>query len=238
MTNKDAACSLRASLSRRRGRPGRDAEVMSREQILRHAFDAFARDGYDGVSLRALAAGCRVSDSLLHHHFGSKPQLWQEAVDSVFAPLYGQLLGVLDELSAAQQGDAVQVLRHNVHIALRLIAEKPDVLRFLFREGEGDDARGEYLRQTYLRPYLARLDALFEEAQSRGVYRRISPASRHVLMFGLVRSLVMPGVLRNEIAPHLADPARRAQYIDDAITVLYDGLLASRPDNRPTGTPP
>ncbi len=75
------------SASRRRGRPARADAVMAREDILRQAFQAFARQGYDNVSQRQLAADCGVSDSLLHHHFGSKQQLWQDAVDSVFGPL-------------------------------------------------------------------------------------------------------------------------------------------------------
>jgi hypothetical protein len=36
------------------------------------------------VSLRQLAGDCGVSDSLLHHHFGSKHQLWQEAADNSY----------------------------------------------------------------------------------------------------------------------------------------------------------
>lgn len=231
MPNKSARRPLKDCLPRRRGRPSRDAVAMPREEILRRAFAAFTRDGYEGVSLRALAADCGVSDSLLHHHFGSKQQLWREATDSVFAPLYAQLLAILDELSAAQGGDAVRVLQNNVRVALRLIGSNPDVLRFLFRDGEGEDERGDYLRATYMQPYLARLDALFEQAQDSGAYRRVSPASRHVLMFGLIRSLVMPGVLRNEIQPHLVSDRARDAYIDDAITVLYEGLLARPPVN-------
>lgn len=208
---------------RRRGRPSRDAEAMPREEILRQAFAAFAQDGFDGVSLRALAQRCAISDSLLTHHFGSKQQLWREAADAIFGPIYQRLLALLDAL--AQSGDAATALQSNLPQAIRLMAANPVAVQFLFREGEGDDERGEYLRVTYLRPYLARLDALFDQAQHTGRYRQVSPASRHALVMGLLRSLVIPGALRAELAPHLATPEAMNAYIDDAVAVLYGGLV-------------
>lgn len=135
------------STARRRGRPARNDAVMAREDILRQAFLAFARLGYDGVSQRQLASECGVSDSLLHHHFGSKQQLWQEAADSVFAPLVAQLLERLEAL--ARQGTAATTLRQNLPQALSFMMADPAALQFLFREGEGDSERSEYLRVTY-----------------------------------------------------------------------------------------
>lgn len=196
---------------------------MPREDILRRAFTAFARDGYDNVSLRSLGNECGVSDSLLTHHFGSKQQLWREATDSTFMPVYERLLALLDVL--AQSGDAATALRSNLPQAIKLMAAQPVVVQFLFREGEGDDERGEYLRETYLRPYLARLDVLFDQARDTGIYREVSPASRHALVMGLLRSLVIPGALRAELAPHLATPAAMNAYIDDAVAILYEGLV-------------
>lgn len=247
MTNKPASEETRrrtpagsvCTPARRRGRPCRDAEAMPREDILQRAFAAFARDGFDNVSLRTLARSCGVSDSLLSHHFGSKQQLWREAVDSHFVPIYRRLMALLDAL--AQSGDAAITLQTNLPQAIKLMAANPVVVQFLFREGEGDDERGEYLRATYLRPYLARLDALFDQAQDSGRYRRVSPASRHALVLGLLRSLVIPGALRAELAPHLANPDAMAAYIDDAVSIIYDGLALFVPAHTPfsvTGSSP
>lgn len=217
------SCPLQA-ITRRRGRPRQDTAALPREEILRRAFVAFARDGYDGVSLRALAAECGISDSLISHHFGSKAELWREATDSVFGPLYARLIELLDTLAAAQDNNAVAILQHNLPLSLKLVAADPVAVQFMFREGEADDERGAYLRAQYVQPYLARLDALFEQAQRAGHYRQVSSASRHALVLGLLRSIVLPGVLRAELAPHLATPQTVSDYIDDAVTVLYHGL--------------
>ena len=43
-----------------------------REAILHRAAVAFARDGYDRVSMAGLAAECGVSKALLYHYYASK----------------------------------------------------------------------------------------------------------------------------------------------------------------------
>lgn len=208
--------------ARRRGRPARSDCAMARENILRRAFEAFARQGYDNVSQRQLAADCGVSDSLLHHHFGSKQQLWQDAVDSVFGPLMQVLQARLDML--ASSGDAASTLRQNTSQAIKLMMTDPVALEFLFREGEGDSERSEYLRATYVRPYLARLNELFVQGVSAGHLRPLAPATRHVLVMGFMRSLVIPGVVQAELAPHLSSPDRISAFIDEMAAALFSGF--------------
>lgn len=195
---------------------------MTRENILRRAFEAFARSGYEGVSQRQLATECGVSDSLLHHHFGSKQQLWQEAADSVFAPLVEQLLARLDAL--AREGSAASTLRRNLPQALTLMMTNPLALQFLFREGEGSSERADYLRVAYVRPYLERLDELFAQGVAAGHLRPLQPETRHALVMGFMRTLVIPGVLQAELARHLASPDALAAYIDEVASALFGGF--------------
>ena len=55
----------------------------TRAQILAAATTLFAEHGYDGVSLRAIAQESGVSQPLIHHHFGSKQELWDLALGSI-----------------------------------------------------------------------------------------------------------------------------------------------------------
>ena len=59
-------------------RPGASG---SREKILAAARAQFARDGYDGATLRGIAAGARVDPALVLHYFGSKEHLFVAALD-------------------------------------------------------------------------------------------------------------------------------------------------------------
>lgn len=212
---------------RQRGRPARTECVMSREHLLRQAFNAFAVHGYEGVSLRQLACACGVSDSLLHHHFGSKHELWREAADQVIGPLMQRLYETLEQL--ALQGDAASTIRRNLPQSLKLVLAEPYAVEFMFREGEPANERGEYMRATYMRPYLQRLDVLFQQAVAEGQFNPFPPIHRDVLVMGFLRSLVIPGILQTELADHLATAEARSAFIDQMVDVLFTGFTR-RPD--------
>jgi AcrR family transcriptional regulator len=64
-------------------RPGRPD---TREVILAAARDAFAERGYDGASIRHIAAAAAVDPALVHHYFGTKEGLFQAALQVPFDP--------------------------------------------------------------------------------------------------------------------------------------------------------
>lgn len=212
---------------RARGRPARATQITSRDDILQRAFSAFAQSGYDGVSLRQFATKCGVSDSLLHHYFGSKQQLWQQTVDHFVAPLMADLMTSLETL--AQQGDAASALRQNLPVALKRLMSDPIALTFMFREGEAANERGEHIRNAYMRPYLQQLDNLFEQAIAAGQFRPVAAAARHVLISGFLRALVIPGLLQEELTPHLQSPEKINALIDEAVTILLHGFNLTPP---------
>jgi AcrR family transcriptional regulator len=63
----------------------RDAAA-TRAAILESAIGAFARHGFDGAGVREIAQGAGVTAMLVNRYFGSKEQLFAEAVDAAFAP--------------------------------------------------------------------------------------------------------------------------------------------------------
>ncbi|GAA5153392.1 TetR family transcriptional regulator [Microbacterium pseudoresistens] len=63
---------------RGRGRPR--GETRTRERILAAAVDEFGEHGYDAATIRAIAARAEVDSALVHHYFGTKGDLFAEAV--------------------------------------------------------------------------------------------------------------------------------------------------------------
>lgn len=70
---------------RRRGRP-RAGESDARERILAAAIDEFGELGYDGATMRGIAGRAGVDSALVHHHFGTKADLFGETVGAPMRP--------------------------------------------------------------------------------------------------------------------------------------------------------
>lgn len=66
-------------MARRTGR--RPGNPDTREAILIAARDAFAERGFDGASIRAIAAAAGVDPALVHHYFGTKDRLFLTAMN-------------------------------------------------------------------------------------------------------------------------------------------------------------
>ncbi|MEV5313021.1 TetR family transcriptional regulator [Streptomyces sp. NPDC052610] len=73
---------------RRRGRPRRTeaGSADTRDRILAAAREEFSERGYEKTSVRGIAKTAGVDPALVHHYFGTKEQVFQAAVETVFAP--------------------------------------------------------------------------------------------------------------------------------------------------------
>lgn len=69
---------------RRRGRPRGGSD--SRERIIAAAVDEFGEHGYDGSTIRSIASRAGVDSALVHHYFGTKADLFAEAVGIPLRP--------------------------------------------------------------------------------------------------------------------------------------------------------
>ncbi|MFC3573896.1 TetR family transcriptional regulator [Streptomyces yaanensis] len=80
----------RAGPARRgRGRPSRTetaAAPATRDRILEAAREEFSERGYEKTSVRGIAKAAGVDSALVHHYFGTKEQVFEAAIEVVFAP--------------------------------------------------------------------------------------------------------------------------------------------------------
>ena len=70
---------------RPRGRP-RGGESGARERIVGAAVDEFGELGYDGATMRGIAARAGVDAALVHHYFGTKADLFGDAIGAPMRP--------------------------------------------------------------------------------------------------------------------------------------------------------
>jgi len=114
----------------------RDPEL-TRARILQAAFDLFVEKGFAAVTMRELAEGSGVTKSLIHHHFGTKEELWDAVKEQAFARYYE---GQKEDLERADGSDT-DLLSKSVVRYFRFLADNPKVVRlFTWAHLEGDSS--------------------------------------------------------------------------------------------------
>ena len=171
-----------APAPRRRGRPAVDtANAIDESVFLAAAFTMFAERGYDSTTLRELARDLGVSHNLLNVRFGLKANLWRAAVDWRMVEASTSVVAAFEG-----DGDAEQRLRDLVRRFCEWATENRDIVSISYHEGQRDSWRLEYIAQTFIRPFQARLDALIDEV------RAVRPV--HALSTTALMALLVQGV--------------------------------------------
>lgn len=117
----------------------RDPE-QTRARILGAAHDLFVEKGFAGVSMSEIAASSGVTKSLIHHHFGSKEQLWEGVKQQAFLAYAEQQKAMLE----AATDPTPELLKASVEIYFRFLKDNPDVVRlFAWTHLERDKGCGE-----------------------------------------------------------------------------------------------
>ena len=192
----------------RRGRPGYD-----QQGILAVAVAAFNEHGYDATSIGMLAERLGLSKSAIYHHFGSKDEMLDRALDSAL----GGLEAVVDAPRPDDAGaaDAVARLEHVLRGAVHVLVDQLPAVTLLLRVRGNTDVERRAL--TRRRAFDRRITALVAEAQAEGALRSdIDAAVVARLTFGMINSIVewyRPG--GREGADRLAD---------DVVAIALDGL--------------
>src|SRR5512136_2054176 len=118
----------------RRGRPRTGEAPVSVQSILAAALGAFATQGYEGVSVNALARQLGVSHNLLHQRFGSKEGLWRAAVDWGFGGMAQEMASAVDPTVTDPLSQLAGILSRFLHAS----AARPELVGLMNLEGRED----------------------------------------------------------------------------------------------------
>ena len=168
-----------AAATPRRGRPGHD-----RDSMLEIIVQVFTDHGYDASSLEMIAKRLGLSKSAVYHHFSSKAEMLDIALERAL----GELERVFDE-AQAQEGSAVARIRHIVREAVLVACERRQYLTLLLRLHGNSEVELRALERR--RALTARLRDIFEAACDEGSLRDdLDPGLAARFTFGLVNSIV------------------------------------------------
>jgi TetR/AcrR family transcriptional regulator len=205
---------------RRRGRPRADAiHAVPEARVLNLAFQTFARRGFEGTTLRALAKQLGVSHNLLNVRFGTKSNLWRRAVDARVAQAAPPVYAAFD---APGLNDEWR-LRQFIHRFCRWALENPELVGITNVECRHASWRLDYIVDGYLQPFKQRLDALIENVAAVRPVRRLStPALMSMLVQGVGFYFASGPMLERIGAAHEI----AAEHLDAQVGVFAEFILA------------
>lgn len=159
-------------------RPSADA---TRARIVAAALDLFSEISFDGATTREIAAKAGVTQPLLNYHFRSKDELWEAAVDSVFAELNQALTARAVGLRGV---DEVTVAKLLIREFVVFSALHPQLHRIITQECKSDGPRMDWLVERHVRPFYERTTALFERLTAAGHLPAIAPVHLYYIVTG------------------------------------------------------
>lgn len=181
--------------ARGRGRPPAEC-APNPEQLTRIALSAFAARGYEGASLRTIAARAGVDPALLSRRYGSKMGLWKATVDHLGERM-NAFQQTVTELQPGPSGiPAAERLRRAVRAFVRFNCEVPELGRFFTDEIGHPGERRSYLMERIWHPHAAFLRTLLGEARrnARAPAQAVDPDMLLLVLTGMVS---MPLMMRS-----------------------------------------
>lgn len=216
--NHPAKVSRKSADTVRVGRPAEQDRQAVRARLCHAARELFARQGFEAVSLRQVAAEAGVTPAMIHYYFGDKRGLWQAVLEDYLEEALGGMLAARPSIEAP--GGLANYLRHHAEI----LARQPWVAPLIYREivlGGGPSA-------DFVQRFPARLRELLggaiEQARQRGeLSAEIDP---ELLLISLLSSAVFPFLLRPMIEKLFGIPVDIAfaqRWAEHAARLFYEG---------------
>jgi len=179
----------------------------TREEILELSASLFARHGYEGVSMRDVAAAVGLTQAALYYHFSDKDQLYLDAV----AYEFGKRKAALKDMLAGN-GTPWERLEHFVAGLARMMATDKDFLRLVqWVHLDTDEARQSTLAEHVFRDMFVAVHDLASELDSHQDAHLLA-----ISLFGLVFFHFQTGAIRKFMPghrPHQDNPEVLARHV-------------------------
>lgn len=217
----------------------RDA-ARTKAAILQAAIAEFAMNGPAGTRVDEIATRAAVNKSLIYQYFGSKQDLYAEALNTVLQKITERAAQNSQEfVASAVRGDVFSTARRFLEGHLAMLESVPEYPRMLAWENlEGGKTLARLpLQQTYAE-FLRRVELLLQPLEAQGALKDGFDL-RHVAQAVIALThyfLVYRGVMEHLFQQDPALPQTRGAWLDFCTRLLITNLrqaLVGGPHDEP-----
>ncbi|MEL6686179.1 MAG: TetR/AcrR family transcriptional regulator [Pseudomonadota bacterium] len=194
-------------------------KAATRARILQCALDAFAEKGFDGTSVRDIAAAAGVNHGLIRHHFIDKDNLWKAAVDFLFARLEKEMEPAPGDIEST----GLEGLKNWIRRYVRYCARHPEHARIMVQESISDSDRLKWAVEKHIRPSHEQRLPTTQHLIRKGIYPDIDPVTMIYILVAAAQTVFVLGHEVREV--HGIDVTSEEfinKHADGIITLFFD----------------
>jgi len=162
--------------------------VSGKEALLPVATRHFSRYGYEGTSLRKIAAEAEVDMALIARIFGAKAMLWNAVLEGLLVKQAHHLIK-LREINQSFTDNPHEAMRHFVRHLILISTEIPEYPALLLNEAARGDERLEHLLELTVKPFRESCLPIIKQAIAHNVLKGKNP---HIIFALLISAISLP----------------------------------------------
>ena len=167
-----------------------------REIIITTAMNLFGQKGFDGTSVRQIAAGAGVNLAMINYYFGSKEKLFESVVEYKAS----FLKGVLEELVNNKLVSQIEKIDIVIDSYIERMFQSPQFHHLLHRELslEHRPQMKETIAEILLRNFVF-LKAIIQHGIDSGEFNRVDIELTIATLIGTINHLLLSGIMCRKI---------------------------------------
>ena len=209
----------------------------TRERLVAAAVQLFAERGFDGVTLRDIAAAAERPFSAITYHFASKEELWRRAATEIHQTIEDHFSRRIAGLEGVDPETCARLV---IKDYILYCARNPQMFRFMVHLGFAASDRLNWYVETFGRPFRRQFEIMFRE-----IARQHDIVETEPRYAALVYAVIGGAGLIYALAPEVeratgVDPSSEAM-LDAHVQLMIELFLprsAIRPIEPPTAPRP
>jgi TetR/AcrR family transcriptional regulator len=200
--------------------PATSIDLEGRDRIIAAATRSFAEFGYEGTTTAGVARAAKVTQPLVHHHFGSKEGLWRASMDTLFAKV--RVSTMIDPALSPKEA-----MLQSVERFIRFTAEHPELTRVVSRESTTPNPRLTYLIDTYQRAHFQEFISAIRKAQENNIMdKSLNPKLLMFFVIGAVSHLFdVSSLAKESLDVDTTQAKTREEFVSLVLSILRRGIF-------------